>query len=52
MKALVSRIQDEADPDAQKHFDQYPSLRTQLSLGGYSTEATELDKDIFSPLPP
>ena len=49
MKALVSRIQDESDHDAQKHFGKYPSLRTQLSYGGYTTEAAELDKDIFSP---
>ena len=46
MKAPVSCIQNDADPDAQLHFDQYPSLRTKLSLGGYTSEAAELDKDI------
>ena len=48
MKALVSRIQDNADPDAQLHFDQYPSLRTKFSLSGYTSEAAELDKDTFN----
>ena len=48
MKALVSCIQDIADPDAQIHFDQYPSLRTKLSLGGYTSEVAELDTDIFN----
>ena len=48
MKALVTQIQDESDHDAQKHFGDYPSLRTQLSYGGYTAEAAELDKDIFS----
>ena len=48
MKALVGRIQGESDHDAQKHFGEYPSLRTQLSYGGYSAQAAELDKDIFS----
>ena len=48
MKALVTRIQDESDHDAQKHFGEYPSLRSQLSYGGYTAEAAELDKDIFS----
>ena len=47
MKVLVLRIQDIADPDAQMHFQQYSSLRTQFSLGGYTSEAAELDKDIF-----
>ena len=45
MKALVSRIQDDADPDAQLHFNQYLSLRTKLSLSGYTSEVVELDKD-------
>ena len=49
MKALVSRIQDESDHDAQKYFGEYPSLRTHLSYGGYTAEAAALDKDIFSP---
>ena len=48
MKALVGRIQDESDYNAQKYFGEHPSLRTQLSYGGYSAEAAELDKDIFS----
>ena len=48
MKAVVARIQDESDHDAQKHFGEYPSLRSQLSYGGYTAEAAELDKDIFS----
>ena len=51
MKALVSRIQDNADPDTQLQCDQHPPLCTKLSLGGYTSEAAELDKVIFSPLP-
>ena len=51
MKALVDCIQDDADPEEKLHFDQYPSLRTKLSLGGYTSEAAKLDEDIFSPLP-
>ena len=51
MKALVSSIQDDADEAAQMHFDQYPSLRTHLSIGGYTSQAATLDAEIFSPLP-
>ena len=47
MKALVGCIQDIADPNSQMHFEQYPLLRTKLSLGGYTSAAVELDKDIF-----
>ena len=47
-KALVSRIQDDTDLDAQLHLDQYLSLRTKLSLRGYTLEAVEPDKDIFN----
>ena len=46
MKALVHCIRDIVDPDAQMNFQQYPSLRTKLSLGGYTLEVEALDKDI------
>ena len=50
MKALVRSIQDDADADARMHFNQYPSLRTKMSLGGYTEQAAALDADIFSPI--
>ena len=49
MKALLSQIQDDVNPDAQLYFDQYPSLRTKLSVDGYTSEAAELVKDIVNP---
>ena len=49
-KALVRSIQDDADSDAKMHFNQYPSLRTKMSLGGYTEQAAALDADIFSPI--
>ena len=47
MQALSLRITDIADDDAEKYFNQCPSLRSRLSQGGYTTKAAEFHKDIF-----
>ena len=47
MKVLSLRITDTRDNDAEKHFHQCSSLRSQLSQGGYTIEAEELDKEIY-----
>ena len=46
MKALITNI---CEP-AEKHFEQCPSLRSQLSQGGYTIQAAALDKEIYNPL--
>ena len=43
MQALVHQIQDIADPDAEMKLNQFPSLRSRLSQGGYTSEAAVLD---------
>ena len=48
MQALVHRTQDEADPDAEMKLKQFPSLWSRLSQGGYTSEAAELDRNIFN----
>ena len=49
MQALVHRIQDIADHDAEmKLNNQFPSLWSRLSQGGHTSEAAELDCDIFN----
>ena len=47
MQALSLRITDIADIDAEKYFNQCPSLRSRLSQGGYTTKAAEFHKDVF-----
>ena len=48
MKALTFQITDICDP-AEKHFEQWPSLRSRLSQGGYTMQAAALDKEIYNP---
>ena len=47
MKELVYRFRDEADNETEMHFKQFLSLRSQLSQGGYTSEAVALDHNIF-----
>ena len=49
MKALTLRICDMGDHDAEKYFEQCPSLRSRLSQGGYTMQAAALDKEIYDP---
>ena len=47
MQALSLQITDITDDNVEKYFEQCPSLRSQLSQGGYTTKAAEFHKDIF-----
>ena len=47
MQVLVHRIRDIANNDTEMHFQQYLSLHSRLSQGGYTSEAAALDKNIF-----
>ena len=46
---MTFRITNECDLAAEKHYKQCLSLRSRLSQGGYTMQATELDKDIYNP---
>ena len=48
LKAITFRITDICNTAAEKQYKQCPSLRSRLSQGGYTMQAAELHKEIYS----